>query len=47
MAEKKKATEKKGFFKRLMEKMDAKLEKKSKAKKCGCCSNDKSGKKKC
>ena len=32
---------KKGFFGRLLEKFDQKLEKKSKEKECGCCSDSK------
>jgi len=32
---------KKGFFSRAMEKLDSKLEKKAKAKKCCCCTDSK------
>jgi len=35
------AKKKKGFFVNLFDELDKKLEKKSKEKKCGCCSDDK------
>lgn len=38
--EKQKNEEKKGFFKKLMEKLDKKLEEKSKKTGCGCNSKD-------
>ena len=38
---------KKSFIKKLMDKLDKKLEEKAKEKPCGCCSDDKSKKTKC
>lgn len=35
------AEKKIGFFNKLIDKLDNKLEKKSKEKKCGCCQNPK------
>ncbi|MEI6832336.1 MAG: hypothetical protein WCK61_06495 [Candidatus Omnitrophota bacterium] len=43
----KKEKQKKGFFARLFDKLDKKMEEKSKSGSCGCKGNDSEGKKSC